>query len=60
MNTAQHVEITDQFISRLISSTDAADSLVASAIAATADPGDNPAHAITVWAHSHTEVPAYN
>lgn len=60
MSTAQHVEITDQFISRLISSTDAAGSLVASADAPAADPGDNPAHAITQWAHSHVEVPAYN
>jgi len=80
MNPAQHVEITDQFISRLISSTDAGGSHVESANShATSadvshreapaytpaadsgnDPGDNPAHAITNWAHSHNDVPAYN
>ena len=59
MNTQQHVEITDRFIGRLISTTDAAGH-AASADAPAADPGDNPAHAISQWAHSHNEAPAYN
>ncbi|SDE51928.1 hypothetical protein [Glycomyces harbinensis] len=60
MNTAQHVEVTDQFIGRLISSTDAAGGPVAGADAPAADPGDSLVHAISVWAHTHSEAPAYN
>jgi hypothetical protein len=60
MNTAQRVEITDQFITRLISSTDAASGRAASADAPAVDPGESSVHAITQWAHTHNEAPAYN
>ncbi|GAA1673531.1 hypothetical protein GCM10009830_19810 [Glycomyces endophyticus] len=58
MNTAPDVEITDQFISRLLSTANATDGPAAGADAA--GPGDDPVHAISQWAHSHSEAPAYN
>ncbi|GAA2262964.1 hypothetical protein GCM10009853_015130 [Glycomyces scopariae] len=51
------VEMTDEFISRLIGAAEAPDGPAADAPAA--DPGDGTVHAISQWAHTHSDAPAY-
>ncbi|MFB9660000.1 hypothetical protein ACFQS3_09535 [Glycomyces mayteni] len=58
MKTQPQVEITDQFIGRLIGAADAEGGPATGAPAA--DPGDGVVHAISQWAHTHDEAPAYN
>ncbi|MEU6247868.1 hypothetical protein [Glycomyces sp. NPDC047010] len=60
MNTRPRVEIDDRFIARLIGPADTAGGPSVNAEAPAADPGDGVVHAISQWARTHSDAPAYN